>query len=339
MDPDKDKPKEEGNEDERTSSQEQAPADALSRTPDELEDEKAEHAAEHADASEPPEKKISPLKRLFRRVNVYFLLFVLVVVIAGAIATVNYLNSQKAPKEATTASQSLTTDALKQLSNTDVSVGDSSQTFTIQGNAIITGQTLMRGDLNVAGNFQTGGSIKAPSITISGDANLGTAQVNSLQVAQDVAIQGKTTMRDLSVAGAATFKGAITASQITASRLVLSGNAVLEVPNHLAFTGSTPSRTINSGALGSGGSVSISGSDTSGTVNINTGNGPATGCFTHITFRQVFTHQPRVIISPINAGAGLTNYYVTRDTAGFSICAAKPAPAHSSFGFDYFVTG
>ncbi len=341
MDSDKETPKEETAENEhKPAEDEQAPADALSRTPDELDEEKATRAAEHPEApTGPQEKKLSPIKRLFRRLNVYFLLFVLVVVIAGAIATVNYLNSQKAPKEATTASQSLTTEALKQLSNTDVSVGDSSQTFTIQGNAIITGQTLMRGDLNVAGNFQTGGSIKGPNITISGTSNLGATQANSLQVAQDLAIQGNTSMRDLSVSGAATFNGAITASQINVSRLVLSGNAVLEVPNHLAFTGSTPSRTINTSALGSGGTVSISGSDTAGTVNINTGNGPAAGCFARIAFRQAFTRQPRVMISPIGAGASQTRYYVTRDATGFSICTTNAAPAHQSFGFDYFVTG
>ncbi len=338
MDSDKEKPDEKENE--HTPAEEsQAPADALSRTPEELEEEQAAQEAEHPKAPEPQEKKLSPIRRLFRRFNVYFLLFVLIMVVACVIVAVNYLNSQKPPKESTIESRSLTEDALKQLSNTDVSVGDASQTFTIQGNAIVTGQTLMRGDLNVAGNFQTGGSIKGPSITISGSSNLGATQANSLQVAQDVAIQGNTSMRDLSVSGSSTFKGAMTASQITASRLILSGNAVLEVPNHLAFTGPSPSRTINTSALGSGGSASVNGSDTTGTVNINTGNSPAAGCFVRIAFRQAFTRQPHVIISPIGAGAGRTSYYVTRDTNGFSICAATPAPAHQAFGFDYFVTG
>ena len=227
----------------------QAPADALSMTPDELDKAKAEQeaAAPSTDALKPGEKKLSPFKRIFRKVNLYLLIFVLLFVVAGAIAVVNYLNSQKTPVEPTVASQELTEDALKDLANTDATVGNASQTLTIQGNAIIAGQTLLRGNLNVAGNIQSGGSIQGPTLTISGAANLGQTQANSLQVATNAAVQGSTTLRDLSVSGSATFSGPITASQITVTRLVLSGNAVLQVPNHISFTGSSPSRTANGG--------------------------------------------------------------------------------------------
>ena len=326
---------------------EQAPADALSRTPEELEQEAADQkAASGADAEIVAERKVSPIKRLFRRVNVYLLAFLLLVAVAAIVVTVDYLNNQK-PKVAGTetitqpdiSSQKLTEDALKQLANTDTSVGSASQTLTIQGNAIIEGQTLMRGNLNVAGNFQSGGRIQGPSLTISGDSNLGATQVNSLQVAQNTAIQGNTTMRDLSVAGSATFSGPVTMAQLTVSRLVLSGNSVVEIPNHLSFTGPNPGRSINPGVLGAGGSASVSGSDAAGTVNINTGSGPSAGCFVRVDFSQNYTTQPRVIVSPVGAGAGLSNYYVDRNQTGFSICTATPAPANQAFAFDYFVTG
>ncbi len=344
MDPEKDTPKTPSepsdNEQSHTEGEAQAPADALSRTPDELEQEAAEQATHEGQAVSPDsgEKKLSPLKKFFRRVNVYFLGFILVVIVAGAIAVVNFLNSQKAPAEPNINSQSLTSDTLKQLSNTDVSVGDTSQTLTIQGNAVIAGQGLIRGDLNVAGNIQSGGPIKAPSLTIAGDSNIGKTQADSLQVANSVAVQGSTTLRDLTVAGTSSFGGAITASQITASRLILSGNAVLQIPNHIAFTGPSPSPSTTPATLGNGGSASVSGSDTTGTININTGTSPQTGCFIRLTFNQEFTSQPHVIVSPINAGAGLTQYYVTRDTKGFSLCTATPAPGSQTFAFDYFVT-
>jgi cytoskeletal protein CcmA (bactofilin family) len=317
----------------------QAPADALSMTPDELETAKAEQVANSpAPAVNPDEKKLSPFKRIFRKVNLYLLIFVLLFVVAGAIAVVNYLNSQKAPVEPTVASQELTQDALKDLANTDATVGDASQTLTIQGNAIIAGQTLMRGNLNVAGNIQSGGSIQGPSITISGAANLGQAQINSLQVATTVAVQGATTLRDLSVAGTSTFSGPITASQITVSRLILSGNAVLQVPNHISFTGSSPGRTANGSVLGSGGSSSINGSDVAGTVSINTGNNPAAGCFVRVNFQQTYSNPPHVVISPIGAAAGQIQDYVERNNSGFSICSANVAPANQAFAYDYFVT-
>jgi hypothetical protein len=314
-----------------------APADALSRTPDDLEQEQASQAAA-TPTDQSTEKKISPVKRFFRKVNVYLLGFVLVIVVAGAVTLVNYLNSQKAPPEAAIANQGLTEDALKQLANTDATVGGTSQTLTIQGNAIIAGQTLMRGNLNIAGNVQTGGSIQAPSLTISGASNLAEAQINSLQVATNTAVQGTTTLRDLNVSGTSSFGGAMTASQITVTRLILSGNALLQVPGHISFTGPSPSRTTNNNVLGNGGSVSISGSDTAGLININTGNNPTAGCFTRITFQQAFTGQPRVIISPVGSAAGQTEYYVDRDKTGFNVCTAIPAPANQLFSFDYFVT-
>lgn len=316
----------------------QAPADALSMTPDELEEEEKKEGIEHHDAEIPDGQKLPPFKRLLRKVNVYMLLFLVVIVIVGAIAVVNYLNSKKAPAEPNIASQNLTTESLKQLANTDVSVGSNAQTLTIQGNAVIAGNTLARGTLNVAGNFQTGGSITGPSLTISGTSNLGTAQINSLQVAGTTAIQGSTTLRDLNVAGTSTFSGAMTASQITVSNLVLSGNAVLSIPNHIKITGPNPGRSIDNGVLGNGGSASVNGSDTSGTVNINTGNNPAPGCFTHISFAQRFTSQPRVVVTPVGQAAGQTQFYVNRDTSGFSICTANAAPANQAFAYDYFIT-
>ncbi|OGL22419.1 hypothetical protein A2707_03795 [Candidatus Saccharibacteria bacterium RIFCSPHIGHO2_01_FULL_45_15] len=319
----------------------QAPVDALSRTPDELDEEQAAKEAANPlpKPEEGTEKKVSPIKKFFRKVNLYFLIFILIVVVAGVFTIVNYLNSQKIEPTPEIASQGLTEEALKDLANTDASVGNTSQTLTIQGNAIIAGQTLLRGNLNVAGNIQSGGSIQGPSLTISGASNLGEAQINSLQVATNTAVQGSTTLRDLSVSGTSTFSGAMTASQITTSRLVLSGNAVLQIPNHISFTGPTPSRTINNAVLGSGGSASISGSDTTGTININTGSNTTPGCFARINFQQVFTTQPHVIVSPIGAGAGQTQYYVDRNNTGFSICTANPAPANQVFAFDYFVTG
>lgn len=318
-----------------------APADALSMTPDELEEQRTEQAASDTDLSgldEPEQKKLSPFKKLLHKVNIYALIMGLVFAGAGTITAVNFFNSQKPATEAGIASQSLSEDALKQLANNDTSVGNSSQTLTIQGNAVISGQTLTRGDLNVAGNLQTGGSIQGPTLTISGGANLGDTQANNLQVATNLAVQGTTTIRDLNVAGASTFSGSVTAAQITATRLILSGNASLEIPNHIRFSGPSPNRTFNTGILGNGGSASVNGSDTSGTINVNSGNNPTSGCFMRVIFSQGFSNSPHVIVSPVGAAAGQMQYYVERNNAGFNLCTANAAPANQAFAFDYFVT-
>jgi cytoskeletal protein CcmA (bactofilin family) len=320
----------------------QAPSDALSKTPDELEDEKTAQAAADTDLSaldnELPEKKVSPLRKFIRKVNIYFLIFIILAVVAGAIVIVSWLNSQKAPIQPDIANQSLTTEALKQLANTDASVGSTAQTLTIQGSAVINGQTLARGNLSVAGNLQTGGSIQAPTITISGAANLGDTQMNTLQVAGNSAIQGTTTLRDMNVSGTSSFSGAMTASQITVTRLILSGNATLEVPNHISFTGSTPQRTVFGGVLGNGGTANISGSDTAGTINVNSGNNPTPGCFMRVNFNQAFPKQPHVNVTPVGAPAGQMDFYVERNTTSFSVCSANAPGANQAFSFDYFVT-
>lgn len=318
--------------------QQSAPADALSMSPDELEEAEKTQAAATPPTDNPDEKKLSPLKKLFRKVNVYFLIFILLVIIVAIIAIVNYLNSTKVTPEPNVATQDLNPDELKQLNNSDATVGNASQTLTIQGNAIIAGQSLLRGNLNVAGNLQTGGEIKGPKLTISGDTSLGQTQINSLQVAQNVAIQGETTIRNLNVAGTSSFSGQLTASQITVTQLTLSGNAALRVPNHISFTGATPSRTTTGSVLGNGGTASINGSDTTGTISINSGNNPTAGCFMRVTFGQVFSNEPHVIISPVGAAAGQLQYYVDRDKTGFSLCTNNAAAANQVFAFDYFIT-
>jgi cytoskeletal protein CcmA (bactofilin family) len=315
-----------------------APADALSRTPEDLEQEEVANADPNAPAKDSGEKKVPAFKRIFRKINLYLLIFVLLVVVAGIIAAVNYFNSVKVTPPPVTASQTLSQSALKQLANTNATVGTTSQTLTIQGNTIIGGQTLARGNLSVAGNLQTGGSIQGPSITISGTSNLGTAQINNLQVAGTTAIQGSTTLQNLNVAGTSSFSGAMTASQITVTQLNLSGSGVLTIANHITVAGPSPNRTIDTAVLGAGGTASVEGSDTSGTLNINTGSSPTPGCFEHVVFAQAFTKTPRVIVSPVGSGAAETQYYVTLDETGFSICAVNAAPANQVFAYDYFIT-
>ncbi len=326
------------------SSEQTAPKDALGKTEDEIAEEKKANGEPEA----PPEgegtdgkpvKKPNAVKAFFKKVNVYLLIFVLIVVVAGATAIVSFLNSKKAPKAPGVASQQLSTDALKKLATSDTTVGNAAQTLTVQGNAIFSGQVLVRSDLNVAGNIQLGGALTAPSLTVSGKTNLADTQINTLQVAQTLKVQGATTLAStLDVAGVASFGAPVTAAQITASKIILTGNAQLIVPNHLSFPGASPGRTTDQSVLGSGGTANVSGSDTSGTINISTGGGTAAGCFIKMTFSVPFATQPHVMIGPIGAAAGQTQYYVVRSTTGFSLCTDNAPPAGQVFGFDYFIT-
>lgn len=319
------------------------PQDALEKTNEEINEDIIDATATAGSAApgtseDKPVKKPSGIKVFFRKVNVYLLGFGLIVVVVGAVSIVSFLNSKKVPPEVAIASQQLNQEALKKLANADTTIGSAAQTLTVQGNAIFSGQVLVRSDLNVAGNIQLGGSLQAPSLTVSGKTNLAETQINSLQVAQNTSVQGTTTLSDLNVSGAASFNAPITASQITVTRLILSGNASLTVPNHIGFPGASPGRTISQASLGAGGTVSVNGSDTAGTVNISSGAAPAAGCFINLTFNVPYSNTPRVIVSPFGSGAGSLQYYVTKSATGFSICSNSAAPANQVFGFDYFVT-
>lgn len=329
--------------DKADSSAQSAPSDALTKSNDELGQDAAVETATNADGTTTPDgkppKKLSPLKAFFKKFNVYLLLFLLLCAVGAVVAIVGYLNGKKTPPPATVTTQQLTQDTLKQLANSDATVGDSGQTLTVQGNEIVTGQVLVRNNLNVAGTIQLGSTLSVPSLTVSGQSNLAATQVNSLQVATGSTFQGEVTLQNgMNVAGSSSFSGPITAGQITVTKLIMSGNAQLQIPNHIAFPGASPGRSINPGVLGAGGSASVNGSDSAGTVNVNSGNNPTAGCFVTMNFAQKFANTPHVVVTPIGAGAGEGQWYVNRSTTSFSICTNSPFPANQAFAYDYFIT-
>jgi cytoskeletal protein CcmA (bactofilin family) len=270
--------------------------------------------------------------------NVYVLIFIAIFVIGIAITAFMAMGSKKKPVPvASIGSAALSQTALNQLAVSNSSLGNSAQTLTIQSNAVISGQLLVRGNLAVAGNIQSGGTIQAADIVASDTANLGSVQAKTLQVATNETVQGASNIGNLVVEGTSTFSGAITASTISVNSLILSNGGSLTVPAHIGFPGATPTHTVGTVALGSGGSATLNGSDTSGTVNINTGSGAAPGCFISTTFNKPYTTTPRIIISPVGAPSGLVQYYATITATGFSICSDNAPPSGSVIIYDYFV--
>lgn len=275
------------------------------------------------------------LQRMLKKLNVYLLLFILLLVLAGVIVLVTWLASKNADKN-TVETQSLTSDTLKQLATSDVTVGQPKQVLNVQSNAVFAGKVLIRDSLEVAGPIQVGGALNIPGITVSGNSIFESIQVNKdLSVAGNTALQGQLSVqRNLTVGGTGTFGGNISAPQVTTGNLQLNGN--LTLTKHIAVGGSTPSRS-NGPALGGGGTVAVSGSDIGGSININTGSGPTAGCFVTVNFTQKYNTTPRINVTPIGSGAANVGYYINRSTTSFSVCAANNPPANSSFGFDYFI--
>lgn len=289
------------------------------------------------DAKKPVAKKsLSPVgkvKGLISHLNIYLLLFILIIVIVGGFTLVSYQRNKKEAAPTTVNTQTLSPEDLKKLNSSDASVGDPKQTLTVESNAIFTGKVLIRDSLDVAGAIKVGGALTLPGITVSGTSSFDQIQGNKLAIAGDANVQGQfTVQKGLTVTGGATFGGPISAPQITVQSFQLTGD--FQLTRHIDAGGTTPSKS-DGGALGSGGTASISGTDTAGTIAINTGGSPGTGCFVTVTFAQKFNATPHVVVTPVGSAAAGINYYVNRSTADFSVCTTNSAPGGANFSFDY----
>lgn len=283
-------------------------------------------------AASPSLKKAGPLAAARKIVNIYTIVFVLLVV-AGAGVVLVSIKPAKTTKS--TPLGKLSDQQLSQLKSNSTLIGDPKQTLDIQSNTILEGQVLTRSDLNVAGSLKVGGSLSLPSITIAGSANLGQAGITGpLSVGGDTSLQGQLTVqKNLNVSGTASF-GSLSVANLTVTSLQVKND--FAISKHIITSGATPGRTPGT-ALGSGGTASISGSDTAGNVNLNTGGSPPAGLFVTISFSQRFSATPHVVITPVGSASASLQYYVNRDVAGFSIGVSSPPPAGGNFSFDYIV--
>ncbi|HET6863639.1 MAG TPA: hypothetical protein VFH37_00330 [Candidatus Saccharimonadales bacterium] len=281
----------------------------------------------------PAPKKDGLVTRLRSAINIYLVVFVLLLIGAGFAIYLTARGSK--PKTNVANVGSLTDQQLSALKGNTTLVGDAKQTLDVQSNSIFEGQILVRGDLNVAGAIKVGGGLSLNSITVGGAGNFGQLGINGgLNVGGDEVLQGSLTVqKSLTVAGSASF-GSLSVSTLSVSSLQLKNDLI--VNRHIITSGGGPSRSGGT-ALGSGGTASVNGSDTAGTVNINTGGSPPAGCFVTVNFSQHYGTTPHVVISPSNSSAASLQYYATHSTAGFSICTASAPGAGANYTFDYVV--
>ena len=284
-----------------------------------------------------PEKKPNFFKKLWAKTNIYLLLFILVVLVATAVVIVMTVKGRHAATTATNTinSQGLNEQTLKQLASSETTIGSSSQILNIESNAIFSGSILVKKDLEVAGSIKVNGALALPGITVSGTSSFNQIQASTLNLSGAATVNGTLTARNgLSVNGNGNFTGSVSATQLTTGSLQLNGDLILT--HHITGGGAIPG--LSQGiALGSGGTASISGSDTSGSIAINTGSSPGAGCFATVNFTRAYNGTPHVIVTPIGAAAAALNFYVNRSTSNFSVCTTTPAAGGQSFGFDYLI--
>lgn len=276
------------------------------------------------------------LNKIAQKSSIYLPMFIILIFAVATITILDYSNTQK-PKP-TIAEQTLTPQALSRLANNNEVVGNSNQVLTVQSSSIFNGQVLMRSNLQVAGKLQVGGSLSLTGITVSGNSVFNQMQVNkNLSVGGNTNVQGTLAIQNnISVNGNGTFAGAVSAPQITVGSLQLSGDLTL---THNFYAGGSIPRSSTDGAVGSGGTTSLNGSDTAGTITINTGGGPSAGCYINVAFVTPFTSTPHVLLTPVGPTSTNLLYYINRSTTSFSMCSANSPQASQTYTYDYFVVG
>jgi cytoskeletal protein CcmA (bactofilin family) len=304
-------------------------------------------------STRPKKLEAGGIKGFLAKFNIYFVLFLFLLVITGASFVVFYFMNKRETNIKLETTE-LTQEALDELKTSDAIVGDPQQILTIESNAVITGKVVMRDTLDIAGGLRVGGPLSIPSIGVAGSGSFESLSTNDLQAAGDLAVGGildvvgNTSLgADLTVAGAINAGGRLDVGGQATIGGNLNVNGVISAEGlnfdsisitRLNITGPTPSISV-SGAAGGGATASVSGSDTAGTATINTGGGTGTGILATITFTGAFSSSnPHPVLTPNGSGCANIAYYVTNITANqFSIATATAPPAGTSCRFNYIV--
>ncbi len=278
------------------------------------------------------------LNKVNSRMNIYLLGFILLAVVSLIIIFIVINSSNKEiAKQNEIETQQLTQEAIDKLSSNESTVGDPKQLLSIESNAVFAGKVLVRGGLDVAGPIKVGGDLSLPGITVSGKSQFDEVLLNSLSIAGDTNVQGTLTVQSgLTVTGQASFGGPISAPSITIDALSLTGD--IQFAGHIDAGGPTPS-VANGAATGSGGTVTISGTDTAGTVTINKGSGAGIGTLATVTFATAFNGKPHVVITPVTTDLPLASgvYYLSSRTSTGFVISVGSLSATGSISFDYIV--
>ena len=278
-------------------------------------------------------------KKIITLLNIYLLAFILLVIVGLMIFFVTF-NASQQEDTATIETQELTQELLDDLIGSDTRIGDPRQLLTIESDSVFSGKVLIRDGVDVAGPIRVGGSLSLPGITVSGSSAFDDVVINTLNISGDASVQGQLSVQQgLTVSGPVTFSGTFSAAAFSIQTLTVDGNLTLN--RHIDAGGPTPG-VNGGGATGNGGTVTISGTDTAGTVTVNVGGGASAGVLASVTFANTFNGTPHVVITPVAAQgsaiiSGTQRFYLSnRNTGGFSIATSGALPS-GSISFDYIV--
>lgn len=257
----------------------------------------------------------------------------------GGIVGYFIAQSKKQPAANNTPSiQTLSPQDIEKLNEIGANLGSAGQTLNVGADALFRGKANVTGDLTVGGRLNANGPVTLSQLNITGNTAASGLNVGSnLNVTGNTTFGGTLTVNklttinsNLTVSGNASI-GALSASSIAVRNITISGPLTI---SHLVSQGTAPA--VAALSVGGGGTVSISGNDTTGQVNINTGSGPGTA-LAQVTFRAAYGATVHVQLTPLTTDAAASGYYVVPiGSTGFQVHANTP-PAGKTLQFDYLV--
>lgn len=289
---------------------------------------------EETDKDDKEEKRPNSFLRTLKKFDRYVIIFLAVLVVVVLI--IFYIIEKNRNIASITAkNQSLSQTTLSQLNANSVAVGGSQETLDIQSNSVFSGSALVKGALQVAGAVTVAGNTTLQNAAISGNTQLNQVAGNTLTIDGNTTLKGQLVVgQSLTVGGSTTLSGAVNAGKLTVSSLQVNGDILIDY--HLVTNGLSPSIKLASGPLGTGGTVSINGTDTAGTIDINFGSSVSGNSCVVVSFNKSFATIPSVIISPDGNSSGNSGYNVQAKTVnGYQVCLSATADTNTSF--DYFV--
>lgn len=232
-------------------------------------------------------------------------------------------------------------------------IGDLGTQLVVGPDSKFDGTVTIGKDVSIGGELKLNGKLSVSDASLT-SLQAGNTSLSKLNVNGEASANSLTLGQNLSVAGASTLQGQVTIGQlltvnnnaVIAGNLSVGGtistaafransltsNTTLTIGGHVISQGNPPA-VSGGGAIGSNGTVSISGNDAAGTVAVNVGVGAVSGTLAQVTFRSQYSSTPHVVVTVVGHSA---NFYINRTSTGFSIVAASPLPA-AGYAFDYIV--
>lgn len=323
-------------------------------------------SAEGAAATTTPATKLAATseegKKLRRRTYrpshkaTFVALAVVVAILAVNAVVITLVLKNKAKSDQANSEQvTISADVLSKIGVNKSTIGSSSALLTVDPDAKFNGKITAAGEVNLAGDLKLNSKMNANEAAIArlqaGNTSLSQLDVNgnstlsALLLRSTLTVNGSTTLQgtvtisklltindSLNVQGNVAIGGTLTTATFTARNLA--STSTLTIGGHIITAGPSPSVGPGGGALGSNGTVSISGNDSAGVISINIGVGASAGTLANIAFKTQFSTVPRIVITPVGVPG---SFYITNPSiGGFSVAVGSGLPA-GGYAINYIV--